>query len=412
MIRDIVWACIACGVEGALDDAGTCRSCGAQYRRGRGADILVNGKPYQPREIVKLLPHAGSTGKAHVVLRESAGDKPVHALGQYLGKVEVLGEPRAAQVTLDAAMLRIAPAAGATIDIPLIDITAIQPSSHTLQIKSRGRAVLSLRFTASSPKLWEERLQHALADAYQRAGQGSVVEYQPRVCTRRAASSDGTATRIRNLVKQGFDKRPHAPWQTRLCKWIARNAWRRFGGGVSVEGLEHIPERGPFLVLPNHQSYLETMLVPAVISRPLYPMAKSTQFSAPLVGWLMARLLTFPVRRFEIDPQAVRFMLRRFGEGYGALIFIEGERTWDGDVQAMRHGAVRLALKAGVPVIPCRVSGAFEAWPRWSSWPQRHPVRISFERPLDLPVAATRGECEAQLEPAMAMIHDALAGRV
>lgn len=201
------------------------------------------------------------------------------------------------------------------------------------------------------------------------------------------------------------------PGLYRFCCWLARALWQGYGGQLTVSGLENIPPSGPFMVLPNHQSYLETMLIPAVLPRPVYAMAKSTQFNVPFFGWLMAQVYAFPVRRFEIDPQAVRFMLKRFGEGHGVMIFIEGERTWDGDVQPARLGVARAALKTGVPVIPCHVEGAFDAWPRWSGVPQRGHVRLTFGKPLELPKAASRGQREICLDESLKRIREAIAPR-
>jgi 1-acyl-sn-glycerol-3-phosphate acyltransferase len=230
--------------------------------------------------------------------------------------------------------------------------------------------------------------------AHARAGHGEIAEYQPRVALVGHRVSGRGGARIRRRIQAARSLRPKRPWQYRLASWIARNSWRYLGGGVQVQGLENVPEDGPFLVLANHESYLETMLVPAVMPRAAHVMAKSTQFGSRLTGWLMARLFAYPVRRFEIDPHAIRYTVDRMAEGYGIVIFIEGERTWDGSLQSARLGTVRLALNAGVPVIPCRVEGAYAAWPRWSSKAQRHPITVRFGRPIALPQVGGRTESE------------------
>jgi 1-acyl-sn-glycerol-3-phosphate acyltransferase len=417
VIRDIVWACLVCGLENGLTEAGKCRACGAAYRRGKGSHVVVRRADtgqetdYSPRAIAQLLPHAGSAGTAHCTIRDSAGDHSYYAHGRYLGRIEKLGAPRPGVLTLDAERLVFTAETGESVDIPLLEITAIQPSSHALQIKTAGRPVFSIKFTDSSPKLWEERLQNAIAAEYLRSGRGEVVEFQPRICTRRNAAGDHSGLRARSLVAKGSDRSPPAPWLYRLCSWIARTVWKYFGGGVDVRGLDRIPPRGPFLVVANHESFLETMLIPAVIPRPIQAMAKSTQFNVPFFGWLMAQVFAFPVRRFEIDPQTVRYVLRRFSEGYGAVIYPEGERTWDGELQPLRLGVVRLALKTGVPVIPARVEGAFHAWPRWSKAPQRRGITITFGEPVPLPPTRTRADREARLDEAVQLIRTAIEDR-
>lgn len=188
---------------------------------------------------------------------------------------------------------------------------------------------------------------------------------------------------------------------------LVRTLWPLVGR-LHVEGLENVPEEGPFLLIANHQSYLDPVLIQAVVRRPLYTMAKSTEFSNPVLAPILQRLNSFPVRRFEIDPQAVRIALRHLREGHGVGIYIEGERSWDGRLQPPRLGTIRLILKAGVPVVPCGISGAYEVWPRWSR-PRRGHVRIRFGAPLRFPRLDSRSEREAALDDAREEIMAALA---
>jgi 1-acyl-sn-glycerol-3-phosphate acyltransferase len=146
-----------------------------------------------------------------------------------------------------------------------------------------------------------------------------------------------------------------------------------------------VPDTGPFLLIANHQSYLDPIFTQAVIRRPIFAMAKSTQFTDPLVGWMMRRVCSFPVRRYQVDPQAVRIALRHLERGRGVAIYIEGERTWDGRLQEPRPGTARLALRAGVPVIPCAVSGTYDIWPRWARSPVRGTATIRFLEPIRFP---------------------------
>ncbi len=179
-------------------------------------------------------------------------------------------------------------------------------------------------------------------------------------------------------------------------------------GPLDVQGMEHIPDTGPFLLIANHQSYLDPILIQAVLRRPIYTMAKSTEFSSPLVGAALKRLKSFPVRRFEIDPQAVRIVLRHLEAGRGVGIYIEGERTWDGHLKRPRLGTIRLILKAGVPVVPCGISGAYDVWPRWHKRIQRGTVRIRFGQPLRFPQLHDRHARNAALPAARDRLMSAL----
>jgi 1-acyl-sn-glycerol-3-phosphate acyltransferase len=202
-------------------------------------------------------------------------------------------------------------------------------------------------------------------------------------------------------------KRERAPAIYRVSQWIARTAWRSLAG-LEVRGLANVPASGPFLLVANHESNLDPILIQAVCSRPVHAMAKSSQFLVPLVGLLMKLILAFPVRRYQVDPHAVRLVLRRIGEGKGVAVYIEGERSWDGRLQSARPGTVRLALKAGVPVVPCGIAGSYEAWPRWAPRPQLLPIRITFGVPMRFAQLDRRADREAALADATTRIMSAL----
>ncbi len=189
-----------------------------------------------------------------------------------------------------------------------------------------------------------------------------------------------------------------------LSGTLARMATR-----VRVEGREHVPESGPFILVPNHQSVLDPIYVQSSAPRTdIYTLTKSTQFNGALFRWLLPRIQAIPVRRFKVDPQAVRVMLRRLEEGRGVCVYPEGERTWDGSVGTLTRGTIRVILKAGVPVVPCGVSGSFDVWPRWSRRIRRGPVRVAFGEPFLFGAWDDREEREARLPETAETIRSAL----
>lgn len=184
----------------------------------------------------------------------------------------------------------------------------------------------------------------------------------------------------------------------RTAQYLARAMWR-LAGTIDVQGLENIPQTGPCIIICNHQSYVDPVLIQAWCRRPLHTMAKSTQFSTPGLGWLMKKLLSFPVRRWEIDPQAARIVLRRLQAGQAVCVYIEGERSWDARLQPPRRGTLRLILKAGVPVVPCAITGTYDFWPRWGRPRRGAHVNIVVGKPMRFPQSDHRAERDRLLAP-------------
>lgn len=132
------------------------------------------------------------------------------------------------------------------------------------------------------------------------------------------------------------------------------------------------------------------------------------------MAWLAPRVGALPTRRYQIDPQAVRVALRLLDRGQAVGVFPEGERSWDGTLQPLRVGTIRLLLKAGVPVIPCGMVGTYEVWPRWGhmNWwrtgPGREPVVIRYGIPIHFGKHDDRTSRERARAEATARIEDAL----
>lgn len=180
-----------------------------------------------------------------------------------------------------------------------------------------------------------------------------------------------------------------------LSRWTLRVLAR-----VRAEGVENIPREGAFILLPNHESAMDPLLVQGFCPRAVHAMTKSTQFASPFFRWMIPRLHGFPVRRYRVDPQAVRMLLRYLERGRGVCVYPEGERTWDGELQPFRRGALKVLLRAGVPLVPVGISGMFQLWPRWAGRPRLRPratVRIRYGRPLQMEPILDRDEREARI---------------
>lgn len=194
----------------------------------------------------------------------------------------------------------------------------------------------------------------------------------------------------------------------RLARPIARGLTRLLCG-IEVRGRGHVPREGPFVLVPNHQSILDPIVVQAFCPRLVHSMTKSTQFATGTGRWLVTRLHGFPVRRYRIDPQSVRIVLRRLEAGEGVCVYPEGERTWDGTLQPFRRGTLRVLLRAGAPVIPVGIDGTWDVWPRWRKLPRAGVgIRLTFGEPIEFGAHRDRERREAALPDAERRLRTAL----
>ena len=165
------------------------------------------------------------------------------------------------------------------------------------------------------------------------------------------------------------------------CQQVARVLFVALFG-IRVYHAERLPREGGVLVVSNHQSYLDPILVAVGMPRPFQPMARESLFRVAPFRWLIRSLYAFPVRRGTADFGAVREALRRLRAGAVVLMFPEGTRTRDGSIEPLQGGPVTVALRGGVPIVPMVIDGAFEAWPRTQMLPWPHRVRVACGTPV------------------------------
>ncbi len=151
---------------------------------------------------------------------------------------------------------------------------------------------------------------------------------------------------------------------------------------VRAYGQEQLPKSGGALLLSNHQSYMDPLLIGVAVRRRLTFMAREPLFRNPFFGGLIRALGAFPVRQGAPDKSSIRQAIHLLESGRFVVLFPEGTRTWDGEVQPIRGGFRLLVRRANAPVIPVALQGAFEAWPRTRRLPRPGRVRIRFGKAI------------------------------
>ena len=153
---------------------------------------------------------------------------------------------------------------------------------------------------------------------------------------------------------------------------------------LKVYGRDNIPVTGGVLILSNHQSYLDPVLLAVQFYRPLSFLARSTLFKGPL-GVLIRWLHAFPVNQEGFAKAALEETIKRLNEGHLLNVYPEGSRTIDGEIMPLQRGVALVIRKAKVPVVVAAIHGSHEAWPRGKRKIFRaHPISIIYGKPLHL----------------------------
>lgn len=163
---------------------------------------------------------------------------------------------------------------------------------------------------------------------------------------------------------------------------------------IRCRGREHVPASGGGLVLSNHQSHLDPVLVGLATDRRLNYLARDTLFKFAPFRWLINSLDAIPLDREGLGLGGLKETLKRLKRGELVLIFPEGTRTRDGEVGTLKPGFCALARRAGVPLLPVAIDGAFDSWPRSQMLPGPAVIHIQFGEPLEPADLATLDDRE------------------
>jgi 1-acyl-sn-glycerol-3-phosphate acyltransferase len=183
-------------------------------------------------------------------------------------------------------------------------------------------------------------------------------------------------------------------------------------GPLTVEGLERVPQTGAFIVVANHLSNFDPLIIGATVGdlndRVIHFMAKVEMQGWPLIGWLATQAGVFFVRRGSGDRGAQRRALEHLAAGRPLAVFPEGHRSRDGQMHEGQAGAALLAMRSGAPILPVAITGTGGLFPTGAIIPRRSAVVVRVGEPFSLAEHATgrieRAELVAATEQIMRTI--------
>jgi 1-acyl-sn-glycerol-3-phosphate acyltransferase len=145
---------------------------------------------------------------------------------------------------------------------------------------------------------------------------------------------------------------------------------------------ERMIQTGPVILAMNHQSYLDPPLAGNACDRAIYFLMRRSLLDVWGLGWLLPKLNVIPVEQEGMDRSALKAVIRVLKAGEGVLIFPEGARTLDGNLQAPLPGLGLIIAKTLAPVVPMRIFGAHEALPRGGGRLRLAPITVVVGEPI------------------------------
>lgn len=174
---------------------------------------------------------------------------------------------------------------------------------------------------------------------------------------------------------------------------------------MSIEGREHLPTTGGYIIAPVHRSYVDTPISACISRRRIRYMGKDSMWKFASVGKLISALGAFPVSRGTVDREALRRCLTVLNAGEALVLFPEGERKDGPTIQPLFDGAAFLASKSGVPVIPVGIGGSDQVMPRGAKFIFPRKVKIVIGAPIHVEVAENGRASRSAIKAMTAQLH-------
>lgn len=183
-----------------------------------------------------------------------------------------------------------------------------------------------------------------------------------------------------------------SPWLAR--RWYDCVFWSSFvgftfGNSLRVIGRRNMPEQGPVLVLANHQSMFDPVLVGLASRRYLSYLARATLFKNRYFKAIIESLDAVPIDNKGLGKEGLQSTLKVLDRGKAVLVFPEGERTHDGEMEPFKPGISLLIKRVKAPIVPVGIDGAFGSWSRFRKVPRFSPL---FLKPNDATIALSIGK--------------------
>lgn len=173
--------------------------------------------------------------------------------------------------------------------------------------------------------------------------------------------------------------------QHACARWWCRMVALTIGARIRVHGTEHVRPDRAYVYVANHSSLIDTPALFAYLPYQFKIMAKRGLFYVPFMGWHLWSSGNFPIDRGDARKTAksLKSVVDGVRAGKSLVVFPEGTRTPDGRLQEFKYGAFKIAMRAGVPVVPVTIRGTFALLPKTTLAPRPGRVDVFIGEPIE-----------------------------
>jgi 1-acyl-sn-glycerol-3-phosphate acyltransferase len=213
----------------------------------------------------------------------------------------------------------------------------------------------------------------------------------------------GTPAIVLGLLVPGRERKG------RIFRWVtkiySRLALPLFGVTVETRGLPRVDRDSPYVFMSNHVSHVDSPALAVSIPHPMYWVFKKELSKIPVFGWVLLSLGQIMVDRtnFSQARTSMKAAVEGLSGNHSVLIYPEGTRSKDGNLQPLKKGGFFLAIQAGLPIVPVRVSGSRDIVASGSLAVRPGHVVVELFDPIP-----TAGKTEADIPELMGRVRDAL----
>jgi 1-acyl-sn-glycerol-3-phosphate acyltransferase len=169
----------------------------------------------------------------------------------------------------------------------------------------------------------------------------------------------------------------------RAWGWIAAKG---MGLTFSRKGLENVVPEASYIITPNHQSNADILALLALLPMKFRWVVKRELLKIPLFGWALARTGAVALNRKDRSQSVSRLQQAaesKLQDGWSILIYPEGTRSMDGNLQEFKKGAFMMAVQTGIPILPVICNGAFKVLPQKTIFVRPGHITLTFGEPIE-----------------------------